>query len=468
MKDGLKGTHADRPLEEKIKESKKSIQALQDQIDYLQTSTLVATNDTVSRIYPRLADIEQSMRGTQRLNFDIRDRTSAIQDSISGVDHNIGLIQHDMSRQLEETIRVNRQLDSSVEATKNIMAVLKGVLHFAECRDPFILVLKGPMLTITTGKSDQIVSQVKGLLEQNRPRPILQWTNSRETIANLLATDDETVSRDLSFIQRQSQSIEEPEQRRALWLFQSHRFQEWLCSTRTDMILVEGNSDTYGMARYSALSLISSVLATELSGNGISRAISFFCGLHNVQSDDLAGPQGLIRSLISQLLNPSDMNCDVQLSNAHLDALSRHDLSALCSLFHQLLTRLPHSGNILFCIIDGISLFELDPWLEYAYLLVSRLADIVTDPRVTSSVKIILTAPGTSRHLKNHIDGGNKIWIPRDASASAGANSRIEGVGRSASSMLEAGFDGQMGRGGSSRLLGNVPDEDDIYEFGCE
>jgi DNA primase catalytic subunit len=129
----LKGSHSNRPLDEKIKESKKSVQALQNQLEYLQTSTLVATNDTVSRMDPRLANVEETMNGAQRLAWETRNRTSAMQSSIGDVDRNIGLMQQDVSKQLEETIRVNRQLESSVEATKNIMAVLKGVLHFAEC-----------------------------------------------------------------------------------------------------------------------------------------------------------------------------------------------------------------------------------------------------------------------------------------------------------------------------------------------
>ena len=263
-----------------------------------------------------------------------------MQSSIGDVDRNISLMQQDVSKQLEETIRVNRQLESSVEATKNIMAVLKGVLQFAECeRSDCIRVREEGCADLSSGRSDQIVSQVQGLIDQQRPPAMVQWGNSRETLLSLMAVDVESVARDQNFILRQSQTIEESEQRQASWVSQAPRFLSWLCSNRSDIILVDGNSERYGMARYSSMSLVSSALVQELGRSERSRAISFFCGLHNSTSDDLAGPCGLMRSLVSQLLGMQEVGCDVQLSGESLDALSRYGVRDLCDLFHQILTK---------------------------------------------------------------------------------------------------------------------------------
>jgi hypothetical protein len=96
---------------------------------------------------PRLAKVEDAMTAAQRVAWEMRHRTAAMQDSIGDVGVNLGLVQQDVSKQLEETIRMNRQLESSVEATKNIMAVLKGVLYFAECRSCIALAVSSLLTT---------------------------------------------------------------------------------------------------------------------------------------------------------------------------------------------------------------------------------------------------------------------------------------------------------------------------------
>jgi hypothetical protein len=292
---------------------------------------------------------------------------------------------------------------------------------------------------------------------------MLQWNNSRETLLNLMAVDEDVAGRDVTFIQRQSQSVEESEQRQAMWLFSAPRFQKWLCSSRSDVILVEGNSQRYGMARYSSMSLISSALTQELGGNRISQAVSFFCGLHNLPNDDLAGPRGLMRSIIAQILGTAGIGCDVHLSSNHLDALARHDVGDLCSLFHQILIS-NRLGSVLFCIIDGISLFEVDLWREEAQLIVSRLAHIAADVRLGTMVKLIMTSPGTSRHVKDYIEAANRIWVPRDALL----NGRIEVMGRQASASFSSGFTSPEVNRDARRRIADEDARDDIYEYGCE
>jgi phage-related tail protein len=151
IKDGLKDAHSDRPLDEKIKQSKQSMQALQDQLDYLRTSTLVATNETISRMDPRLDRVEETVNGSQRLAWDTHHRMEAMGSSIGDVGHGIECMRRDMTKQLEETIRVNRQLESSTEATKHIMTVLKGVLDFAECKTHVKRAMENTMLMMDQG-----------------------------------------------------------------------------------------------------------------------------------------------------------------------------------------------------------------------------------------------------------------------------------------------------------------------------
>jgi hypothetical protein len=130
----LKGSRAERPLDEKIDRGKKLVQDLQDRVDHLQVLTLVSANATVSRMEPRVIQTEQTGMRTQHLTQIIDSRTSAIQMTIEGMGEGLDGIRTGVGQQLEETARISTQIEASTEATKSLMTVLQGILDFAECK----------------------------------------------------------------------------------------------------------------------------------------------------------------------------------------------------------------------------------------------------------------------------------------------------------------------------------------------
>jgi len=108
----------------------------------------------------------------------------------------------------------------------------------------------------------------------------------------------------------------------------------------------------------------------------------FPCGQHTTLDDPLAGPSGLIRILISQLLIgwPKEVpNLEFIEDDQSLWSLIQEGhITALCQLFNQLLERLPQAV-VVYCIIDGISEYETRSWgwEADANLVVECLRDTV-------------------------------------------------------------------------------------------
>ncbi|CZR68655.1 uncharacterized protein PAC_18554 [Phialocephala subalpina] len=212
---------------------------------------------------------------------------------------------------------------------------------------------------------------------------------------------------------RQAQSIDVQAQSQGRWLLRSARFQDWLCSSRSDVLLADGNSEQYGMARCSPMTLMCAVLAQGLAKRDGTLVVHFFCGAHNTSGDDLAGPTGLIRSLIIQVLARYELDLSFMDSGRWYEHLEKQDPLVLCNLFHRIVAQLP--GIILFCIIDGVSLFEKEQWRAQIELVVWKLREIVADPTMNVVLKLLITSPGISRVVKGILRAEDRIWIPKDA-----------------------------------------------------
>jgi hypothetical protein len=235
----------------------------------------------------------------------------------------------------------------------------------------------------------------------------------RESILKLLAVPETAAGHDLTFMLRQSQSIDIQAQSKGRWLFRSPRFQNWLCSSGSDMLSVEGNSEQYGMSRCSPMTLMSTVLIQGLAKQDGTQVLHFFCGAHNTDNDDLGGPLGLIKSLIVQLLAMNDFDFGFIGSRQWSEYLEKQDLLTLCNLFRGLVAQLP--WLILFCVIDGISLFEREQWQSQIEFITWKLKEVAVDPTTSVVFKLLVTSPGICRFIKDVMTAEDRIRIPRDA-----------------------------------------------------
>jgi len=136
-------------------------------------------------------------------------------------------------------------------------------------------------------------------------------------------------------------------------------------------------------------------------------------------SDDLSGPVGLVRSLISQLLlgisalgqNPK---LDFIDHPAYIEDLKTMSVDALCDVFIQLVQQLPSNISV-FCIIDGVSWYEQDDDCDDAMsLILGSLRGMVDDSHqaaVGPRLSVLLTSTSRSRRLQGWVADGQHVSL---------------------------------------------------------
>lgn len=162
---------------------------------------------------------------------------------------------------------------------------------------------------------------------------------------------------------------------------------------RPDLLLVDANLCSFAL-------------------NNIS-PMSFFCGLHNTTAshkDPWAGPNGLIRSLIFQIIcslyRHNLLNIDLIHSRWYLKDLEEHDLATLCETLHRLVGQCSPEMAI-YCVIGGIGCFDkgLHRSFQQDQFIIDALHDIVEDDMLRCRFKMLMTNSGQStRRLRQLLD----------------------------------------------------------------
>lgn len=228
-------------------------------------------------------------------------------------------------------------------------------------------------------------------------------------VRSLLQVDIDTDCPMLTTVMRQAQFFDQEEQGRAQWALRTDRFKSWLQARASDALLINGNGSD-GLARWSSMSLLSALLAHSLSQQQSAYILNFFCGHHNSMGDPVSGPVGMMRVLITQLLSAHNFDLGFVRFGDWFDGLRVHDLSTLCRLFHKLLTQLP--SVVVFCIIDGVSLFETSRWSEELAPVLRRLQFSVADDSLDCHFKVLFTSATISRGVKEILGPDNTLSTP--------------------------------------------------------
>lgn len=145
--------------------------------------------------------------------------------------------------------------------------------------------------------------------------------------------------------------------------------------------------------------------SAEEDSNTTKTTLFFFCGQHVTENDSLQGPQGLMRSLLAQLILTLVQNNWVP-DSAPIKLLHKQGFGArelenfslqdVCQLFHQLLSSVP-SGSTVFALVDGISYFEhSEAWRGDFELVIGCLARITADEALGTLFKLLFTSPTTA------------------------------------------------------------------------
>jgi hypothetical protein len=105
-------------------------------------------------------------------------------------------------------------------------------------------------------------------------------------------------------------------------------FKQWQAEDESPPLFIEGGLPV-SSRRSTALSIVSTTLVKSLQDSARATSIYFFCGMHDKLQDPVCGPQGMVRSLISQVLRQFDVNLEF-ISMLLRPLIEKLNLRALC------------------------------------------------------------------------------------------------------------------------------------------
>ena len=217
------------------------------------------------------------------------------------------------------------------------------------------------------------------------------------------------------------------DQDRVVAIMRSPKLQTWITTTDSSALFINANheeSTRQQSASFVCAKLVDSMTPSPSNAPPESRMslpLACFCGEHLQKDDPDSGPDGMMRSLLAQLLlayRDFDLRTVQQMQN-----LDYSDVNDLCDVFDILITQLPHY-LVIFCVIDAISFYEDNAKLrEKAGIAVQALVDVVERTRESGCVfKLLLMSPWNSRMLyKDMLDQeGDVEWMPANVEAQGG------------------------------------------------
>ncbi|KAM5358870.1 hypothetical protein ACJZ2D_014929 [Fusarium nematophilum] len=245
---------------------------------------------------------------------------------------------------------------------------------------------------------------------------------------------------DLGLVLRASNAIGHNGLSRGAWLLNMDRFKVWaqIPNGSSDFVLVDGHLGEYCRGKISPLSVLSAIFAS-MNKHSHFMILTHFCGLHTSMADPMSGCRGMLRGLIAQLIinrRNDYRSTRVCLGDELLQAITQHDLEALCQLFQALLSEI-HPDTTIYCVIDDVSQFEttLGGWGEELYHVVHMMQTLSRQRRWGPVFKVLLTTAHRSIQVYRQIDTGDVI------SLSAGNRSSMPMQRLS----IEGGWSGALG-----------------------
>lgn len=214
-----------------------------------------------------------------------------------------------------------------------------------------------------------------------------------------------------------SWTLPRPDQDRAVAIMRSPKLQQWITITTSSALFVNGNHQASRWQQPTSCicaKLIESIQPRAVKDYPKTSIATFtLAGEHLQQEDPDSGLDGMMRSLLAQLLlaySAFDLRTMRYLLNINYD-----DIHDLCTIFKTLITQLPPQ-IVTFCIIDAINYYEDNsPICEEANLVMEVLTDVVELTREGGcAFKLLLMSPWNSRVLyQNMVDQEKDVlWMP--------------------------------------------------------
>ncbi|KAH9224701.1 hypothetical protein DL95DRAFT_516944 [Leptodontidium sp. 2 PMI_412] len=271
---------------------------------------------------------------------------------------------------------------------------------------------RGPMLPLRKAASESRL---------NRDRSMTQ-----DALLSAFDYESSVIDRDVAACLRGIWASPRPDQDRVVAMMKHPKLHRWITGNDSSALFMNAN---YKGARRQSTSFVSAKLIDSIHPSGIKPqhqpsgtfALSFFCGEHLGVDDPDSGVDGMMRSLLSQLLLAYP---DFDLF--YIDRMRNLDyeqVDDLCEMFYVLIAQLP-PDVIVFCIVDSIGFFEeKDLLCKDAELVVQQFVDIVARTQdYGCTFKLLLTSPWNSRVLYKNMPSNEDdvVWMPTKVPSQGG------------------------------------------------
>ncbi|KAH0431935.1 hypothetical protein CcaCcLH18_06762 [Colletotrichum camelliae] len=148
----------------------------------------------------------------------------------------------------------------------------------------------------------------------------------------------------------------------------------------------------------------------------------------------------MIRSLISQLLFQSGLYPFQYDSEYSIEDLEQADIELLCDIFTWLIRRLP-GDSIVFCMIDGISLYE-QRFMQGMDAVILALVELVEeDYNGRACFKLLVTSPQPTYKVRKVFDSHPAELLDMEELPVVGDGLGFLGLGKRLASDIEVRHD---------------------------
>ncbi|KAK7964326.1 hypothetical protein PG988_011300 [Apiospora saccharicola] len=212
-------------------------------------------------------------------------------------------------------------------------------------------------------------------------------------------------SKELEFPDRQRLQTEQ--------IINKQLFSEWVVSASSSKLLVQwgGSARPKPIANLSSLSVFCAKFVQSLASQDRFISIQWFCGRHLGAG---VGPHDMLVGMIVQLLRgyrSFDMQALCQSHDLPTILQSREqeqDTQGLVALLEWLVRALPRTLT-LFCLVDGVVLYERREHWDAARPVLASLVDLADDPTIAATVKVLFTSTPGPPEVRGAFDEERRI-----------------------------------------------------------
>lgn len=222
-----------------------------------------------------------------------------------------------------------------------------------------------------------------------------------------------SIVEDVDRIRQQGTNVASEGRELARKIMTMSQFAEWMQKDESRLLMVDGHCKDLGNGKTSPLSVLCASLASNFAESESLVVLQYYCGHHGFDSNGLpAGPLGLIKSLLTQLLRKPDtvLPQSLELDKELYDRVQPDDVDNICEIFGAVFSQVD-PNKITLCIIDEIAEFEgaRGGWASGMSFVAYQLRYMVHKFQGPQRLKVLMTSANKSAVVSELLEENDKI-----------------------------------------------------------